>query len=55
MKISFKRRTGTAATATIVLREDPALEAVLLEDTGAKPTAEQQSFRDAWLGSKRTP
>ena len=52
LKIAFKRRNGPATTATIRLREDPALEAVLLEDTGAKPTAAQQAFRNAWLGSR---
>jgi predicted metalloprotease with PDZ domain len=52
LKISFKRRNGPATTATITLREDPALEAVLLEDTGATPTAAQKAFRDGWLGAK---
>jgi predicted metalloprotease with PDZ domain len=52
LKISFKRRTGAPATATITLREDPAIEAVLLEDTGATPTPAQKAFRDAWLGSR---
>lgn len=52
LKISFKRRTGAATTATMTLREDPALEAVLLEDTGATPTSAQKAFRDAWLGSR---
>jgi predicted metalloprotease with PDZ domain len=52
LKISFKRRNGPAATAAITLREDPALEAVLLEDTGATPTPAQKTFRDGWLGAK---
>jgi predicted metalloprotease with PDZ domain len=52
VKISFKGRAG-AKTATITLAEDPALEAVLLEDTGGTPTAEQKAFRSAWLGSKQ--
>ena len=52
VKISFKRRTGAPATATMTLREDPALDAVLLEDTGATPTPAQKAFRDAWLGSR---
>ena len=55
LKISLKRRSGAATTATITLREDPALETVLLEDTGATPTPAQKAFRHAWLGSKRTP
>jgi len=32
------------------LKEDPAVEMVLLEDTGGTPTPEQKAFRDAWLG-----
>jgi predicted metalloprotease with PDZ domain len=51
--VAFKRRSGAAQTTTIVLKEDPALEAVLLEDTGGTPTAAQRTFRDAWLGSQR--
>jgi predicted metalloprotease with PDZ domain len=52
LRIAFKRRNGPATTATITLREDPALETVLLEDTGASPTPAQKAFRDAWLGSQ---
>ena len=51
--VAFKRRNGAAQTTKIVLKEDPALEAVLLEDTGGTPTAAQKTFRDAWLGSQR--
>ena len=51
--VAFKRRDGAAQTTKIVLKEDPALEAVLLEDTGGTPTAAQKAFRDAWLGSQR--
>ena len=51
--MAVKRRDGKAVTARITLKEDPALEAVLLEDTGATPTAEQKSFRDRWLGSQQ--
>ena len=51
--VAFKRRGGAARTTKIVLKEDPALEAVLLEDTGGTPTAAQKAFRDAWLGSQR--
>jgi hypothetical protein len=36
----------------MVLKEDPALDAVLTEDSGGTPTAEQKAFRDSWLGSK---
>jgi predicted metalloprotease with PDZ domain len=51
--VGVKHRSGDTATAKIVVAEDPALEAVLLEDTGATPTAAQLAFRQAWLGSKQ--
>jgi hypothetical protein len=35
----------------MALKEDPSLEAVLVEDTGGTPTAAQRAFREAWLGS----
>ena len=50
--VAFKRRNGTAVTSKLVLKEDPALEGVLIEDAGGTPTAEQKAFRDSWLGSK---
>jgi predicted metalloprotease with PDZ domain len=53
--IAFKRRNGTLRSATLALEEDPALEAVLVEDAGGTPTAEQKAFRAAWLGSHQKP
>ena len=50
--VSVKRGTRTIPL-TIVLREDPDLEAVLIEDAGGAPTAAQKAFRDAWLGSQQ--
>jgi len=50
--VNFKRRNGAAVTSKIVLKEDPALDAVLMEDAGGTPTAEQKAFRDRWLGSQ---
>ena len=50
--VGVRRGAGTI-TATVSVREDPQLEAVLLEDTGATPTAEQKAFRDSWLGSRQ--
>jgi predicted metalloprotease with PDZ domain len=47
------RRGAATTTATVTLKEDPDLEAVLIEDTGAAPTAGQKAFRDRWLGSQR--
>jgi predicted metalloprotease with PDZ domain len=49
--VVFRRRTGALAHATMTLKEDPALEAALVEDTGGTPTAAQRAFREAWLGS----
>ena len=54
LTVAIKRGAATT-TAMITLREDPDLEAVLIEDTGGSPTAEQKAFRDAWLGSQGAP
>jgi predicted metalloprotease with PDZ domain len=51
--VGYKRRSGAARTTTMVLKEDPTLEAVLLEQTGGTPTAAQQAFRNKWLGSQQ--
>ena len=51
--VTYKRRSGVVQTATITLKEDPALEAVLVEENGGTLTADQKAFRDAWLGSKQ--
>jgi predicted metalloprotease with PDZ domain len=52
LTVTFKRRNGATGKATIALTEDPAMEAVPIESTGAALTAEQKAFRDAWLGSR---
>jgi len=52
MTMTFKRRGGAIATATITVKEDPALETVPVESTGGALTAEQKAFREGWLGSK---
>jgi predicted metalloprotease with PDZ domain len=52
MTITYKRRGGATGTATITLKEDPALEAVAIESTGGTLTPDQKAFREAWLGSK---
>jgi predicted metalloprotease with PDZ domain len=54
LTITFKRRGGATGTATITMKEDPGLETVAIESTGAALTAEQRAFRHAWLGSKVT-
>lgn len=47
--IRFVRRGGERVDGTITLEEDPRIEIVPLESTGATPTAEQRQFRDSWL------
>jgi predicted metalloprotease with PDZ domain len=55
VSVAVKRRDGNALATRIVLKENPELEAVLLEETGATPTPEQKTFRDRWLGSQQRP
>jgi S1-C subfamily serine protease len=51
--ITFVRRSGgPAVTASLPLEEDPRVEIVAAESTGATLTAEQQAARAAWLASK---
>ncbi len=49
--IRFLRR-GDPVTAELTLAEDPALEVVTVESTGARLSAEQRNFRAAWLSPK---
>jgi predicted metalloprotease with PDZ domain len=51
VRVTFTRR-GEVVTADVVLEEDPRIEIVTLESTGARPTATQKSFRDAWLAGR---
>jgi predicted metalloprotease with PDZ domain len=46
-------RHGTVVKTSIAIAEDPTVEVVTLESTGAALTTDQQMMRDAWLGSKR--
>jgi predicted metalloprotease with PDZ domain len=50
--LTFKRRGGATGTATITLKDDPALEVVSVESSGGVLTPAQKAFRDAWLESK---
>jgi predicted metalloprotease with PDZ domain len=52
MAVGYTRPDGQAVTTTLVIGEDPGLEVVTVESTGGTLTAEQKSFRDAWLSSK---
>ena len=51
VKVVFTDRTGVAKTATITLAEDPHVEVVPVELSGAL-TAAQRSFRARWLGAR---
>ena len=55
LTVTYKRRNGVTGQATIELKEDPSIEIVPIESTGTSLTAEQKSFRDAWLGSRLKP
>jgi predicted metalloprotease with PDZ domain len=50
--IVFVDRTGQPKTATVALTEDPHVEVVPVETTGAKLTPAQQQFRDRWLRTR---
>jgi hypothetical protein len=39
--------------ATIVLEEDPRMALIPVEKTGGTLTADQQRFRESWLGSQQ--
>ena len=52
MPIQFTRR-GAEFRGAITLVEDPTLEVVSIESTGAALSADQKAFRDGWLGTKR--
>jgi predicted metalloprotease with PDZ domain len=50
--LRFVRRSGETVNTTLTLEEDPRLEIVTAESTGAALTAEQRQFRERWLGSR---
>jgi predicted metalloprotease with PDZ domain len=51
VQITFVDRTGTPKSASVALVEDPHVEVVPIETSGAL-TAGQKAFRDRWLGAK---
>ncbi|HZB25515.1 MAG TPA: hypothetical protein VE379_05255, partial [Vicinamibacterales bacterium] len=55
VRLEVKRPTGRMVTLRLTLGEDPALEAVLVETTGAGLTTDQRAFRQAWLGPRARP
>jgi predicted metalloprotease with PDZ domain len=52
VELVFKRRTGEEVKAKTTLAEEPRLEVVPIERTGAALTDAQKRFRESWLGSK---
>ena len=52
LSVEVRRPTGQISTLTLTLAEDPALEAVAVEDSGGTLSAAQKAFRESWLGSK---
>ncbi len=51
VRVTFTN-TGGEHTSTLPIRENPALEAVLFEEAGRTPSAEQLAFRSHWLESR---
>ena len=49
--LRFVRRSGETVNTTITLEEDPRVEVVLIEKTGATLSDDQRRFRNAWVGS----
>jgi len=49
--LRFVRRSGETVNATLTLDEDPRMEVVLAEKSGATLTDDQRRFRESWLGS----
>jgi predicted metalloprotease with PDZ domain len=47
------RRRGVVRDLTITIEEDPRLHVIPVEQSGRQLTAEQRTFREAWLGSKQ--
>jgi predicted metalloprotease with PDZ domain len=53
LPIRFVRRSGgDPVTATVTLDEDPRVEIVTAESTGAAVSPEQKQMRAAWIGSR---
>jgi predicted metalloprotease with PDZ domain len=52
LTLDVRRPTGKTVSLTLTLAEDPALEAVAVEDAGGTLSPAQRAFRQNWLGSK---
>jgi predicted metalloprotease with PDZ domain len=53
IEVDVRRVDGRTVSLSLTFADDPALQAVAVESTGAAPTPAQRAFRDAWLGPKR--
>jgi predicted metalloprotease with PDZ domain len=52
VELVFADRTGAVKTASVTLAEDPRVEFVAVESTGATPTPAQKAFRGGWLDAR---
>jgi predicted metalloprotease with PDZ domain len=50
--IAYVDRTGASKTTAVLLAENPHVEVVPIESTGASFTPAQRAFRDSWLKSQ---
>jgi hypothetical protein len=51
--IVYFDRSGASKTGTVVLAENPHVDVVPIETTGASLTSAQRAFRDRWLKSQQ--
>jgi predicted metalloprotease with PDZ domain len=51
LDMTYVDRNGDPVTASVTLGEEPYLSVVPVESTGVAPTADQKTFRAAWLGA----
>jgi predicted metalloprotease with PDZ domain len=52
LALQVRRPTGKTVSLTLMLADDPTLEAVAVEDNDGTLTASQKAFRESWLDSK---
>jgi predicted metalloprotease with PDZ domain len=52
LAVEFRRPSGVVVKSTMILSEDPALDAATIETTGGTLTPAQKAFRESWVGSK---
>ena len=52
LELRLVRRSGEAVRTAVNLEEDPRVEIVTAESTGASVTPEQRQARQAWLASR---